>query len=203
MIRTSMAAAAVALASAASAEVIVFTQYDVWAAFCASSPSTSFIATEDFSGYSGFFAGPVVGTVGGIEWSATATSGLFADAGYFSTNFPETELVFALAPGVSAVGGNFFGTDFSFNVVPSIVEVTLSNGTTYLAALDTADAFVGFYSLGAEITSISTVALGAEGGPGAESVFATADNLYVAVPAPGAIALLGLAGATAARRRRR
>ena len=167
MIRTSMAAAAVALASAASAEVIVFTQYDVLAAFCASSPSTSFIATEDFSGYSGFFAGPVVGTVGGIEWSATATSGLFADAGYFSTNFPETELVFALAPGVSAVGGNFFGTDFSFNVVPSIVEVTLSNGTTYLASLDTADAFVGFYSLGAEITSISTVALGAEGGPGA------------------------------------
>lgn len=200
MIRTSMAAAAVALASAASAEVIVFTQYDVWAAFCASSPSTSFIATEDFSGYSGFFAGPVVGTVGGIEWSATATGGLFADAGYFSTNNAETELVFALAPGVSAVGGNFFGTDLSFNVVPSIVEVTLSNGTTYLAALDTADAFVGFYSLGAEITSISTVALGAEGGP---SVFATADNLYVAVPAPGAIALLGLAGATAARRRRR
>ena len=200
MIRTSMAAAAVALASAASAEVIVFTQYDVWAAFCASSPSTSFIATEDFSGYSGLFAGPVVGTVGGIEWSATATGGLFADAGYFSTSSAETELVFALAPGVSAVGGNFFGTDFSFNVVPSIVEVTLSNGTTYLASLDTADAFVGFYSLGAEITSISTVALGAEGGP---SVFATADNLYVAVPAPGAIALLGLAGATAARRRRR
>lgn len=200
MIRTSMAAAAAIIASAASADVIVFTQYDVWAAFCASSPSTSFIATEPFTGYSGFYAGPVVGTVGGIEWSATATGGLYADASYFSTNAAGTELVFALAPGVSAVGGNFFGTDINFNVVPSIVEVTLSNGSSYIASLDTADAFVGFYSLGAEITSISTLALGTAGGP---AVFATADNLYVAVPAPGAIALLGLAGAAASRRRRR
>jgi hypothetical protein len=200
MIRTSIAAATVALASAASAEVIVFTQYDVWAAFCASSPSTSVIATEDFGGYSGFYEGPVVGNVGGIEWSATAEGGLFADAGYFSTNLAQTELVFALAPGVSAVGGNFFGTDINFNVVPSIVEVTLSDGTTYIAALDTQDAFVGFYSLGAEISSISTLALGAAGGP---ATFATANNLYVAVPAPGAIALLGLAGGVAARRRRR
>lgn len=192
-----MVALAAGACSTAGADVIVFTQYDVWSGFVSAMGET--VATETFAGYNGFYPGDVSGSAGGIAWTASATGGLYADAGFFSTNLANTELFFALSPGVNGVGGNFFATDVSFNVIPSIVEVFLSDGTSYIASITSADAFVGFYSTDAAITSISTLALSTSGGPPA---YATANNLYFAVPAPGAVALLAAAGVVARRRRR-
>lgn len=192
-----MAVVAAGTCSVAGADVIVFTQYDVWSGFVAAMGET--VATETFAGYSGFYPGDVSGSAGGIGWTASATGGLYADLGFLSTNFANTELFFALSPGVNGVGGNFFATDINFNVIPSIVEVFLSDGTSYIASITSADAFVGFYSTDAAITSISTLALTTSGGPAA---YATANNLYFAVPAPGAVALLAAAGVVARRRRR-
>ena len=101
---------------------------------------------------------------------------------------------------VYGVSGNFFATDASSNVVPSLVLVSLNDGTSYLNLIDTATVFVGFVSTGAAISSISVSAQPLSGGN--PTVFPTMDNLGLAyVPAPGAIALLGLAGLVARRRR--
>ena len=108
---------------------------------------------------------------------------------------------FRLLTGVQGVGGNIFGTDISFNVVPCIIQVTLADGSSYVNYATTALDFVGFYSTGAAISSISISAM--PGMPGGGDVYPTANNLYfAAVPAPGAIALLGVAGLVGGRRRR-
>jgi hypothetical protein len=75
--------------------------------------------------------------------------------------------------------------------------VTLADGTSYLGFSNSQTDFIGFYSATASITSLSITATGV----GSGDVFSTVDNLYFAVPAPGAIALLGAAGLVARRRR--
>lgn len=188
-------------ASMASASVVVFTQYDVWAAF-SDDMGNPFIASEDFAGYNGFIANGETGDIGGISWTANAVGGLYADAAltYFSTNLAGVELVFTFGEGVMGVGGNFFGTLADFTVAPSIVEVSLNDGTSYFASISAADQFVGFYSLGAAITGIAVdVEDALDGEP---PVFSTVDNLYIAIPSPASMALLGVAGLVARRRRR-
>ena len=189
------AVAVACVASAATADLTVFTQSSVWAAFAALN-GDDVVYTEDFAGYNGFYDNPAAGVLGPVAWEATADGGLFANGDYFSTNNADVDLTFTFDPGVHGVGGNFFGTDFDFNVVPSLVQVSLSDGTSYVASVDSATDFVGFYSSDSFIDSITVYALDGSG-----NVWATADNLSVAVPAPGAIALLATAGLVRRRRR--
>ena len=80
--------------------------------------------------------------------------------------------------------------------------VTLSDSTSYIGYANGPSDFIGFYSTGATISSLSVTAYS----NGAGSVYATADNLYFATvgtaPAPGALALLCVAGVASRRRRR-
>jgi hypothetical protein len=200
MVRGSLpfiAVAAVSVASSAHAAVVSFTSKVIWDSYVTGAGAS--IATEDFNSFpSGFYAS-AGGSVGGIAWTASAASGLFFQSGQISTNLPET-LNFTFAPGVNGVSGNIFATDFDFNAVPSIVQVTLSDGSSYIGYADSTAAFVGFYSTGATIASMSVTATGMTSG----AVYPTVNNLYFAsVPAPGALALVGLAGLTARRRVRR
>jgi hypothetical protein len=78
--------------------------------------------------------------------------------------------------------------------------VQLADGSAYVGYAATAADFVGFYSTGAAISSIS---VSVAGNLPAGTNFATVDNLYFAVPAPGAIALLGVAGLVSGARKRR
>lgn len=188
-------ATVVALGSSASAAIITFSQQAVWNGFV--SLQSLSVVTEDFDSIAnGFYAPGYTDTAGPITWSASATGGLFVQSGLFSTNDPET-LTFQFSPGVQGVSGNFFGTDINFNPVPSLVQVTLSDGTSsVLYATGPAD-FSGFFSTGAAISSLSVTAAG--GG----TVYPTVDNLFFAVPvpAPGAAALVGLAALVNRRRR--
>ena len=191
------AVAAVCLASASSAAMVSFTNQFVWNAYVTGSGAA--IATEDFNSLANGFAPSASGSTAGISWTASAASGLFVDGGQMSTNQPET-LNFTFAPGVQGVSGNIYSTDISFNIVASIVQVTLTDGSSYIGYTDSAAAFVGFYSTGATIASMSITSSNLSGG----SLFPTVNNLYFAsVPAPGALALVGLAGLTARRRVRR
>ncbi len=194
-IRTFAALAATSVVSVASADLAVFSQYVVWEAFAAAN-GDDVVFTETFGAYDGFYDNPASGTMGPVTWYAEADGGLFANGDYFSTNSANVDLTFTLDPGVFGVGGNFFGTDVNFNVVPSVVEVSLADGTSFVAGVDSAAAFVGFYSTGSAISEISIYALNGSG-----DVWATADNLSVAVPAPGMLALLGVAGLNRRRRR--
>ena len=183
------------IGSVAHADLTVFTQSSVWAMFAAMNGDDT-VFTETFDSYNGGYVNPATGTLGPVTWSAEADGGLFANGDYFSTAVHDVDLVFTFDPGVHGVGGNFFGTDINFNVVPSLVQVSLSDGTSYVSSVDSASQFVGFYSTTSYISEIAIYAL-----DGSSHVWATADNLSVAVPAPGVLALLGVAGLAGRRRR--
>jgi MYXO-CTERM domain-containing protein len=187
--------AGLGLASVAHADLVVFTQSSVWAGFAAMNGDDT-VFTETFDSYTGFYDNPASGTLGPVTWFAEADGGLFANGDYFSTNNADVDLVYTFDPGVHGVGGNFFGTDINFNVVPSLVQVSLSDGTSYVSAVNSPNQFVGFYSTTSYISEIAIYAL-----DGSSNVWATADNLSVAVPAPGVLALLGVAGLGSRRRR--
>jgi hypothetical protein len=190
--------AASALTSASSASVIRFTDFGLWSTY--STYSGKSVITETFNGIAdGFYASPYSSSVGGINWTAVAAGGLYVQNGQFSTNLPET-ITFSMSPGVQGVAGNFFGTDINFNAVPAVIQVTLNDGSAYIGFASSPSEFVGFYSTTAQITTISISSTAATG---QTSVYPTADNLYfAAVPAPGAVSLLAVAGLVGSRRRR-
>jgi len=188
------AASALALSGAASAGIISFNDASLFALFATNNGKV--VATEEFSSYSGFYTSPLTGNFAsapGFTWTATATGGLFADAGFMSTNTSNT-ITFTFNQGVQGVGGRFFATDFAFAVQPTSLQVTLSDGSGFIGSINNASTFTGFYSTGALITSIT---LSVDSGE-----YATADTLSIVVPAPGAVALLGAAGLVGRRRRR-
>ena len=191
-------AAALSFSSVASAALYVSPNEGIYNTLVASIGCTSY--TETFgSTPTGFLASGYSSSTGPVNWSATATGGLYVDFGYFSTNNAGQALTFDFsAPGLSiqAVGGNFFATDVSFNVVPAVVVVLLDDGTSYVNLMTLESSFVGFISTGAAISSI-TLSL-----PLASDLYPTVDRMvFGVVPAPGAIALLGLAGFVGLRRR--
>ena len=192
-------AAALSFSSVASAALYVSPNEGIYDTLVASIGCTSY--TETFgSTPTGFLASGYSSSTGPVNWSATATGGLYVQAGLFSTNNSGQALTFDFsAPGLSvqAVGGNFFATDVSFNVVPAVVVVLLDDGTSYVNLMTLESSFVGFISTGAAISSI-TLSL-----PLAADLFPTVDRMvFGVVPAPGAIALIGLAGLVGLRRRR-
>ena len=154
------------------------------------------VASENFNSYSGFYAS-MSGNLGGIDWSAQSSGGLVANGSYVHTGLAESTLTFTFSPGVRGVAGNIFGTDVDFNVVETIVSATLSDGTTYDGITNSAANFIGFFSSAATISSLSVTVIS----PGSTPVYATLNNLFVAVPAPSAAALVGLAGLVTRRRR--
>ena len=192
-------AASAMLASVASAAIGTYSQFSLWGQDVVASGSS--VGTETFNSYNGYYASPLTGSVGGINWSATATGGLFCHStyGYFSTNNP-VAATFTFAPGVQSVGANIFGTDSNFNIVAARITVTLADGSSYIASTSVPTDFVGFISNGAAISTLTMSAVGTG------NVYVTADNMYFGVvgvvPAPGAVALIGLAGLVASRRRR-
>lgn len=187
-----------AIVSSTQAAFITFGNQTLWNQFVTGSGWQ--VATETFTGVTdGFYAGSYSGSVSSVNWTGSAASGIYAQGGLFSTNNPET-LDFVFSPGVQGVGGNIFGTDISFNVVPCIIQVTLADGTSYVNYATTALDFVGFYSTGAAIASMSIQTTAT----GSGAVYATVDNLYfTVVPAPGSLALLAVAGLGSRGRRRR
>ena len=190
-------AASAMLASSASAAIATYSQFSLWSQDVVAAGAS--VATETFNSYgTSYYASPLTGSVGGINWSATATGGLFCSNGYFSTNNP-VAATFTFAPGVMSVGANIFGTDSNFNIVAARITVTLADGSSYIASTSVSTDFVGFISNGAAISSLTMAAAGAPG----SNVYVTADNMYFGVvPAPGSVALLACAGLSATRRRR-
>jgi hypothetical protein len=187
------------MTQATSAAMVTFTNDTLWTTFSAAQ-GYSTVATETFNSYNGFYANGLTGNAGGIQWTATAPGNLYAGSGFMSTNSPEALLTFNMSPSVQGVAGNFFATDASFNIIPAIIGVSLADGSSYVGNTSSLADFVGFFSTGAAISSIS---ISVAGNLPAGTNFSTVDNLYFAVPAPGAVALIGLAGLIGGSRKRR
>ena len=192
-------AISVVMTQAASAAMVTFTNNTLWTNFAASQGNSA-VATETFDSYNGFYLNGLTGNAGGIQWTASAPGELYAGSGYMSTNTADALLTFTLSPSVQGVAGNFFATDASFNILPAIIGVQLADGSAYVGNATSLSDFVGFYSTGA---SISTISITVVGNLPAGTNFATVNNLYFAVPAPGAVALIGLAGLIGGSRKRR
>lgn len=196
------------ISSSASAAIATFQQYDAWQfavtnGILLSQPLS--VITENFSAYSGSYSNPLVGNTGPIEWSAEAVSyvpnptNIVANSGWLSTNGADENLVFTFAPGVLAVGGNFFSRDASFNVIPALVGIFFEDGSSSMQYVSSTSGFSGFISNQLAITSLTVSVYPVPAGVN----FAAADNLYfgIPVPAPSALGLLGLAGLVGRRRR--
>lgn len=172
---------------------------------------------EDFGGLAaGLAAGPFVFSDNGFTATATSvasaidgpggTQEFFNDPGLLTLNSATDAIRFDFSPNTTAVGGVFLATDINFFAVPGVdVIVELNDGTTETITTVTGDEFVGFVNL----AGISSIVIDAPDvlDPifgGTTPIWPAADQLIAgaAIPAPGAAALLGLAGVAGLRRRR-
>tara|TARA_R110002096_G_scaffold344921_4_gene538024 strand:- start:6488 stop:7084 length:597 start_codon:yes stop_codon:yes gene_type:complete len=131
--------------------------------------------------------------------SGAGGSGLYNDTGLISTdNALDGILVTFTSGNVTAVGGNMWATDISVFPVNAQVTVSLSDGTVESFASSSAADYRGFTS-GVVITSIFI-----DADDSLANAWSTLDNLTVGttIPAPASVAMLGLGGLVATRRRR-
>jgi hypothetical protein len=200
-IQASLAATA-AFVTSADAGIITFNQKIVWEAFTNNAGAAR--SVETFDAYSGFYPGSLAGSAGGVNWTASAPGGVYVgvvgSSKALSTNDPELLTIGLSGDPVRGVGGNFFGTDINFNVVPTVVQVTVAGGTTYTASVSSATGFIAFWSTSGAITSI---AFGASAPAGSTAnVYPTVDNLtFAVIPGPATCLILVAAGACSRRRR--
>jgi hypothetical protein len=204
MKNTTLAISALVTLSAvqgASAAVAVFTNFGVWDNAVSANGQT--VAVEAFDlltpGSATSFTGSPL-PASGITWTATApTNGVVADGSTVRTAAATDALVFDFAPGVQGIGGNIYTSVLGQGKGFAFIEVTLADGVSYFGNSDNAQMFIGFYS---DTTSIAKLTITVYQVVGAPS-YATVDNLFFAVPAPGVLALLAAAGLVSGHTRRR
>ena len=153
--------------------------------------------TLDFTTYNGTFPSvDVAASIGMVELSAS--SGLEGVLGsYLKTDTVGETLVIHFEEEVRSVGGFFFLVDEFQLPEMGLLELTLSDGNSYVASLTKDGGFAGFISTTANIESLSLRGFG----PSMFAAPAVSALKLGAVPSPAGLALLGIAGV--ARRRQR
>ena len=203
MKNTTLAISALVTLSAvqgASAAVAVFTNYNVWGSTVTANGQT--VADENFNSFGPGTPMTLTGSpvpASGITWTASAPSyGLVTAGGTVRTASATDARVFDFAPGVLGIGGNIYtsvlgASSFAF------IQVTLADGVSYFGNSNNAQMFIGFYSDTTSIAKLTITVVQVVGAPS----YATVDNLFFAVPAPGVLALLAAAGLVSGHTRRR
>lgn len=203
-----VSAAVFTLASSSQAAISVFTSL---AAFNA---ATSAQATDTFTGFSitGSTPSPITRAVGPYGYTAAVSTTSFFGGGttgnpFLSTNTAtDTITINTFTGGVTAVGGNFFGSDIAglYSAGSVTMVATDSSGSVSQTIAPTAiltGSFLGFVSTG-PMTSLTISAVQpATGG----FLWPSVDNLVLArtvVPEPASMSMLAAAGTALLRRRR-
>ena len=197
-----VAAAAALLTAPALAGITVFdnrSMYEMWADIRGGVS----LAREDFSSaLPGLTSDSFVGKVGlESEWHASAVGGLQASAGMLRTVQAGKAVSFDFSSNhVFGIGADFFYNTAAGAPVSGYVILGLSDGTQYVRSVSGIDSFAGFWSDGAAITRLTITPVGSAGA----SNYLGTDNMsigYAPVPAPGAIAIVLVAGLGSRRRR--
>jgi len=198
-----LTAAMLFTALAARADITVFTSQ---AAFNAAVTNAGVDTYNDLEVMP--YPASLVRTAGAYTYTVSSTDGLYGAGvpgdSWLSNNTLTQPMVFSgFTSGVSAFGGNFFGSDVSGLFMPGTsVTLTASDGTTSTFTLDntTTSSFLGFTST----TSLVSVSLSSVG----TTHWPTANNVTLAmaapIPEPASYAMLlaGVALVGVARRRR-
>ena len=159
---------------------------------------------EDFDGYvyGGFTEytldiGPENGYSGTISAQGLVNSYLWSGDGNMSTNNAQDWLhVDFTGDPTYSVGGFFFASDISGYFVPGRqVILELSNGFVYDYVPASDSEFVGF------VADAPLDWINIDAPDDASYYWSSMDHFYIDSPAPGALALLGLAGLMRRRRR--
>ena len=190
----------------AQAAVITYTDR---AAFLAALSSSS---TDNYNDLNGFYASPLSRTIPGYIYDAAATGGLYVDpAGgsqVLSTNITVPLTLNFTNGAPTAVGGYFFNTDISFNVLNRVITVTANPGASAQSVVTgSATNFFGWLDdSGTPFTSL-LIEPGVEPGVGSPATYATVDDLVLgqagAASVPGPLPLIGAATAFGFSRRLR
>lgn len=158
----------------------------------------------------GFKPTPQVSLSGGSgwnSWTATASSGVRGGSSYITTAAVGEDLFFTFTgstsaeSGVHGIGGNFGFRNEAGQFQPGRILLTLSTGAAIVQEFTSKNDFVGFWMEDPDVLITGMRLQPLAGTFVAYSV--SVDNLYFGgVPAPGALALLGVAGICTAKRRR-
>ena len=189
-----VAAVATFISSTTFAAVLVFDNAAVFNAGLLESSLANFDQTfESYSGSAAFFTG---GT-GDYAWKASSANGVLGQAGVVQTLTATDTLKFDFSSGnVYGIGGLFHYVDAAGAYKSGLMKIKLSDGTSFIRSISSQTTFSGFITTGASITSLELSHIGSTG-----VTFSAAEALTIGyVPAPGAFALLGLAGLVSRRR---
>lgn len=158
----------------------------------------------------GFKPGPQASFSGGsgwTSWTATASSGVLGGSSYITTAAVGEDLFFTFTGSTSAenglhgIGGNFGFRNEAGQFQPGRILLTLSTGASIAQEFTSKTDFAGFWMEDPDVLITGMRLQPLAGTFVAYSV--SVDNLYFGgVPAPGALALLGVAGICTAKRRR-
>lgn len=207
MLKPLALAALLAAASAAQANITVYTSL---AAFNA---ATANQGTDVFTGFSitGQTPSPITRSAGIHTYTASAGGSFFGGGStanpFLSTNSAQDTITFSgFSAGVVGFGGNFFGSNIAglFSAGDMVLTATDSSGTVTQSIINaTEGSFLGFVSNGSLISATLSSVQPATGG----ALWPSADNVVLAsaVPEPGTYALMlagvGVLGFVARRRR--
>ncbi|NBQ14097.1 MAG: hypothetical protein EBU31_05680 [Proteobacteria bacterium] len=187
------------VSSVASAEVVPgvarFDSLKEWTTYAMDlSPAYSTVA-DSLTGFKPIVRPSLSGGSGWTSWTATAGSGIGVRGGTFTgSTSAET--------GVHGIGGNFGFRDEDGTFQPGSVLLTLSSGASIYQTFSSKSDFAGFWLTDPAVT-ITGMSLQPVSGSNLAAYTVSVDNLYFGgVPAPGALALLGVAGICTAKRRR-
>ena len=199
-------------------DVIAFSDLTEWQNAPTDGDINLFGAGYSAEYYTENFKGPASGSVvsGGTGWSAwTATvsagslqstgTGLYATLAGAALTMNFTAQYQLPLGGVRGIGGGFQFVDSSGKAVGGRIWLKLSTGESILRTVSSADQFMGFWVADPNqtITSFQLQPMGIA----ATAYFVGAETMYLghaaAVPAPGAVALLGAAGLIGGASRRR
>lgn len=190
-------------ATAAQAEITIFTNQSAFNA-TVTAPGVDTYDDLDIM----FYDSPLSRTAGAYSYTASSVGGLYG-AGvpgdhWLSNNNLLDPIVFSgFSAGVTAFGGNFFGSDVNGQFIPNTsVTLTAMDGSTASYTLNntTTGSFLGFVS-DSPLQSVSLTSMG--------TYWPTANNVTLAmaapVPEPGTYSMLlgGMALLGCAARRRR